>query len=842
MIFAAAEPKSFMETYLPYLVLATGIVAAGLFLAYFMASTDKRKRITGTFLAILLSGFSVFCIFEGEGVKRGIDLKGGASFLVRVQPSGDRPVTQGALAQAQAIIDKRLNPTGSKDVTVTPQGVDRLYVEVPGLTDEQIRQSKETIEKVARLEFRLLGPDGRTTTTAEDNAIKPGFVKMRYLDEDEAEQKKTAAMTPAEKRLRPKPNKFIWVKNKAEMSGKSVDYAGAQLIPGATNYHISVELHSEYGDKMMELTKANIGKPMAILLENTPGEFDVISAPNIQGVFGSQFQITGQFSEDEAVELSSQLMNPLENPLLVEQSSIISPTYGEETVKQGLMSTMVGLALTLFFMMLYYRLSGIIAVIGLVINLLMLLGAMRIFDQTLTMPGIAGIILTLGMAIDANVLIYERMREEFATGKTFGAAINASYDKAFSAIFDSHSTTLITSIIMIAIATGAIQGFGLALTIGLVASLFSALVITRVCFLWLHKAGLQKLSFMSLIQNRLYDFMGQRKLWLTVSAILCAGCVAVVAIKGKSILGYELQGGDQISLKGIPGVDLAAVEKSLGDWKFDGKESSLNIGTVKPLGAEEYINIRTASGTSASIKAELIKDLGGGDAAKTALITNASTETMGSTVGGEMLTRSIWAIVLGMVGIFIYLTFRFEMPFAVGGIVAILHDVIIAVGVCAIAGKEVGLILIGAFLTIAGYSINDTIVIFDRVRENLRTMKGDLKDVLNVAISATLSRTIITSGVTALAVVSMYLFGGKSMADFSFAMIIGMISGTYSTIFIASPVVLWWANRRQINLRQAILDADAQKLEAISGLEREAPARKPAKKKDDDDSIELTPV
>ena len=841
MIFAAAEPKSFMETYLPYMVLATGLIAAVLFLAYFMATTDRRKRLTGTFLAILLAGFSVFCITEGDGVKRGIDLKGGASFLVRVQPSGDKAVTPGALAQAQAIIDKRLNPTGSKDVTVTPQGSDRLYVEVPGLTDEQIRQSKETIEKVARLEFRLLSPEGRTLIKPGDAPIKPGFTKMRYIDEDEEEQKKIAAMTPAERRKRPKSDKFIWVKNKAEMSGKSVDNAWAQLIPGATNFEISVELHSEYGDKMMELTRANTGKPMAILLENTPGEFDVISAPNIKNPFGARFVIEGKFTEEEAIELSGQLMNPLENPLLVEQSSIISPTYGKETVQQGLTSTMVGLGLTLLFMMLYYRLSGIIAVIGLVINLLLLLGAMRIFDQTLTMPGIAGIILTLGMAIDANVLIYERMREEFQAGRTLDTAINASYDKAFSAIFDSNLTTLITSVIMITIATGAIQGFGLALTIGLIASMFSALVITRVCFLWLHKSGLKTLSFMSLIQNRLYDFMGKRKLWLTISAVICAACVAVVAIKGNKVLGYELRGGDQISLKGIPGVDLAAVEKSLADWNNESKES-LNIGTVKPLGAEEYINLRTAPGTSASIKAELIKDLAAGDTAKATLITNASTETMGSSVGGEMLTRSIWAIVIGLIGIFIYLTFRFEMPFAIGGIVAIFHDVIVAVGVCAIAGKEIGLILIGAFLTIAGYSINDTIVIFDRVRENLRTKKGDLKEILNQSISDTLSRTIITSGVTGLAVLAMYLFGGKAMADFSFTMLIGMISGVYSTIFIASPVVLWWAERRQVNLRQAILDADAQKLEAISGLEREAPAKPSKKKKDGDDSIELTPV
>jgi SecD/SecF fusion protein len=842
MLFAAAETTSFMETWLPYLVLVTGVIAAVLFLIYFMADQDKRKRVAGTLLAIILAGFSVFCIFEGDGVRRGIDLKGGASFLVRVQPAEGRAVNPDSLAQAQAIIDKRLNPTGTLDVTVTPQGTDRLYVEVPGLDDKQIREAKETIEKVARLQFRLLHPDGYQTTTAEDTTIRPGFSKLRWLDDDTPE-----GAPPAEEgKKKEKPNKFLWTKNSAELSGKSVASASPQIMPGATSYFIDVDLHSEFGDKMFELTKANQGKPMAICLENTPGEFEIVSAPVIRNPFGANFMIEGKFSEEEARTLASQLMNPLENPLVVEQSSIISPTLGADTVKQGLRSTLMGLALTLLFMMFYYRLSGIIAVIGLVINLLLLLGTMRVFDQTLTMPGIAGIILTLGMSIDANVLIYERMREEFAQGRNLNSAIPASYDKAFSAIFDGNLTTLITSLIMITVATGAIQGFGLALSIGLICSMFSALVITRVCFMWLQGIGLEKLSFLSLIRNRLYDFMGQRKIWLTVSAVICTACIAIVAIKGERSLGYELRGGDQVMLKNIPGVTIADVEGALKDWTFvkDGQKFShdnLSITTVTPIGGEEYVNIRSTPGTADNIKQTLSEKLGAGDAAKAEAFINASSETMGSSVGSEMLTRSAWALIAGLVAIFIYLTFRFEMPFAIGGIVAILHDVIVAVGVCALAGKEIGLILIGAFLTIAGFSINDTIVIFDRVRENLRTMKGDFKDILNASISATLSRTVITSGVTALGVLAMYFFGGKALADFSFAMLVGMLSGVYSTIFIASPVVLWWANKRKSDLRQQILDADALRLEALSGMEREAPP-KPDSKDGKKEESGLTPA
>ena len=853
MILAAAETQTFMETWLPYLVLATGLIAAILFLLYFMSEQDKRKRLTGSLLAIVLAGFSCFCIFEGEGVRRGIDLKGGASFLVRVQPAGQpgetlRAVNPDSLAQAQAIIEKRLNPTGSLDVTVTPQGVDRLYIEVPGLTDKEIEEAKEKIEKVARLQLRLLSDEGYKTYTAEDATIKPGFEKLRWLDKDEGDKKK-AGETPKKQE---RPNKWLFAKNKPELSGKSVKSAGADIEPGSTSYYIHVTLHSEFGDRMLEITTANKGKPLAICLENTPGEFEIVSAPNINDAFGAQFQITGKFSEEEARILASQLMNPLENPLIVEQSSTISPTLGKDTVEQGIRSTLMGLALTLLFMIIYYRLSGLIAVIGLVINLLLLLGAMRVFNQTLTMPGIAGIILTLGMAVDANVLIYERMREEFQAGRNLTSAIPASYDKAFSAIFDSNLTTLITSVIMITVATGAIQGFGLALTIGLICSMFSALVITRVCFLWLSGMGLQKLSFLSLIKNRHFDFMGHRKKWFAISGIMIAIAIGAVVIKGKNALGYELRGGTQLVLKDNPAkapafLALATVDGALKDWTFKNSEGSytydnLSVTTIQPLGADPYVNIRGSAGTGDSLKAHLTAKLASGDAAKSEIIKAASTEEMGSSVGSHMLTNSIIAVLVGLLGIFIYLTFRFEMPFAIGGIIAIFHDVIIAIGLCTLAGKEIGLILVGAFLTIAGYSINDTIVIFDRVRENLRTMKGDLGEVLNHSISATLSRTIITSGVTAIAVIAMYLFGGKALADFSFTMLIGIVVGTYSSIFVASPIVLWWAGKRKVDLRGQILDADALRLEALSGMEREAPAKPGDKKAGEDQGPGLTPA
>jgi len=238
---------------------------------------------------------------------------GGGKFVVRVQPAEGRGVTPDALRQAGAILDKRLDPLGALDVAITPQGADRLEIFVPGMTEEAAQEAKEVIEKVARLQFRLLGPDGHQTTTAEDTEIRPGYVKLRYVDDDE------------KKLPRAQRNKFVWVKNKAELSGKSVQYAVPDIQPGATSYMIHVDLDDADGDKMMAITKAHTGQPLAICVENTPGEFEIISAPVIMGVFGANFQITGRFSEAEARTLASQLMNPLENPLIVEQTSVLPP-------------------------------------------------------------------------------------------------------------------------------------------------------------------------------------------------------------------------------------------------------------------------------------------------------------------------------------------------------------------------------------------------------------------------------------------------------------------------------------------------------------------------------------
>ncbi len=828
------------------LILALGLFSLVLFLWYFATDKEARKRWVGTLLSIMLVSAGIIFLKYKE-MQYGIDLKGGVAYTVSVVGENGAAVPDASVEAAKDILERRLSPLGNKDVVITPiQGQAKLYVEVPGISPEEAEANRSIIEKTAKLEFRLVHPQSESLIAARpenDKVLEPGWVEVPNLSEvnkkpdpndlaalkeyevSKAEKAKKAEVFLAELEKNNDPDKdkkvkeerlreifqkkqTIVVKSTSEMSGKSVKNAGPRIDTEKGGFMINVELDSDYGDKMMQLTGENRGQPLAIVVDG-----EVLSAPTIQSQFGADFVITGNFDQAEAENLGSMLMNPLENPLRIDQVSNTSSTYGEGLIKQGLLAGAIGLSATLLFMAIYYRLAGVIAVIGLGVNLLLLLAAMNVFEFTLTMPGVAGIILTLGIAIDANVLIYERMREEMATGKDLESSLDASYSKAFTAIFDSNLTSLITSVIMIVVATGAIRGFGVTLTIGILASLFTALMITRVAFRWLCRSGLKSLSFASLVKNRYIDFLSKRKIALTFSLVLCLASVAILAIKGKESLGHELRGGDEVT---VTGATADKVQQAiLGLKNKDGKDLTLTTQTVTPVGkADPEVKIRGGFETGMLVKEAINKAM--------PEVKVGEIQSVGPTVGGQMLTRSLIAIALGLLGIFIYLVLRYETPFAIGGIVAIFHDCLIAAGFCALFGKEIGMVLIGALLTIAGYSINDTIVIFDRIREQLKSSTGDnLQQVMNEAISATLSRTIITSGVTLLVVISMLFFGGATLADFSLAMLLGMVVGTYSTIFIASPIVYWWAQKRGLNLAAHIQEAELAKSSIGSGIEME---------------------
>ena len=792
------------------LTFLSGLGLLALFFWYFATDFQRKKRNIGSIIVALIAVFSLLSIIpkghwgniitgkteisEAHNLKGGIDLIGGSSFTLRVQPTIDPegtavPVTATAVQQAIQTVEKRLNNFGTADLLIVAQGNDRILVQMPGVSPEEASAVREILEKIAKLELKAVHPESsalanRLAAEKEaDRVLPPGYKLYVLSDEDEDGQVIT---------------ENILLKRRSALDGSYIVHA--QELYGPYEGKLTVELNAEGANKMFDLTskmRAGVDR-LAIVLDGK-----VLSAPVVQSSLGANFEISGMKDANEAKSIAAALLNPLKNPLLVEEERTVSATLGKETVHQGITAGIAGLGLTLLFVLIYYRFAGIIALLGLSLNILILFGAMAMFGFTFTLPGIAGIILTIGVAVDANVLIYERLREELSAGKSIKAAISAAYDKAFSAIFDANITTLITALILFWRASGTVKGFAVTLTIGILASMLAALLCTRVLFWWFSDAGiLKKLSFMNLIPKRAFNFLGKRKIAFSFSVILIVAGLGSVGMKGNSSLGIDFTGGAQLSYQLVDGqtVEQPAVQQVLNKLELSKQASSQEETTT---GGEYLLTVRCASDdigaieTALSSNFEVLKD-------------KPSRETISASLGSEFLNTALWALIVGMVAILIYITIRFEFSFALGAFAALIHDILICLGIVILSGQELSLIHVGAFLTIAGYSINDTIVVFDRIRGDLRSRRGDVQDVMNHAINATLSRTVLTSVTTFVAVLVLYIYGGSALKDFSFTIMIGVIVGTYSSIFIASPIVFIWSKMRGANLRRELLDANLE--------------------------------
>ena len=754
-----------------------------------------------------------------DSLKPGIDLAGGASFTLQVQPKVDQDagetieVTSAAIQQAVKTLQGRLNPDGTKDMLIQPQGEDMIIIEMPGVSEEEAAWVREIIQKQSVLELRAVHPnnDSLAPQVAAKETAVPGYRLYTHSYTNDRTGDPVTEQLLLEKR------------NKIE--GKHVKKAFPDQ--GSTGV-VRVEL-SNSGGKLMRNLTAPMRKGsdrLAIVLDG-----EINSAPVVQATLSSIFVIEGIGDAEECRNLSATLMNPLENPLKILKESTVTARLGAATVSQGIYAGIAGLALTLVFLIIYYRIAGFIALIGLTINVLILFGAMAMFEFTFTLPGIAGIILTIGVAVDANVLIYERLREELQEGKSLGAAIQAAYEKAFTAIFDANITTLITAIILFWRASGTVKGFAITLTIGILASMFAALVVTRVVFWWTARGpdkGVRKLTFLNMIPKRTINFMSLRKAAFAISLAGLAGSLLMVGTKREEALGIDFAGGALIQFQTqeerVLEKDASAALEDL-DLK---KVPIIQNETLPAPDNSEILSIRCADEDAQQIvntlrekipSLSLKKDPGeqnpasatGEDGAPdTPWKYDSSRDTVEASLGADFLVNSLIALGIGLVGILLYITIRFEFSFAVGAFAALFHDVLICIGIVILAGQELSLIHVGAFLTIAGYSINDTIVVFDRIRETLRTKRGEVESVMNLAINATLSRTILTSLTTFMAVLVLYIFGGASLKAFSFAIMIGVIVGTYSSIFVASPIVLIWSRMRGTNLRRELLDANLE--------------------------------
>ena len=780
---------------MPIFLIGVGLLFG--FLWYFGTESARTKRIIGTVLAIGITCLSIYD-YQALGIKKGIELRGGVAVSLRLQTADDgTPITETAVQEAIKVLERRLNAGGTEELIIAPQGDDRIFLQIPGVGDEAVKHIIDEVTKSAKLEFSLVHEQSFALAdrVASGGEIVPGW----------------RALPNAEAGMENEVDHYL-VKKKSDMSGYSPTKAVAQLTP--SGWVILVDFDSEGTERFAELSK-NYRRLMAIIMDG-----EVLSAPEFSSpdpIYGTVQISGGSFTRESANALASALENPLQNPVEVLSLNQISPTMGKETVKQGITAGVSGLALTMFFIVIYYRFGGIIALVGLLVNICMIFGSMAMFGFTLTLPGIAGIILTIGIAIDSNVLIYERLREEMAAGKSLPTAIKAAYEKAFSAIIDANLTTLITAVILFLVAMGTVKGFAVTLTVGILTSLFSALLVTRVCYGWIVDTGkIKKLSFMNLIPERQFDFLGKRKICMIISVI--AVIASIIVVPTMDPRGVDLKGGHLIVIKSAGDLTVTQVEESLGDLDLGGK---IVVQKQHPLNSDdEFISIRSPENAAATIEseggdkrnptadlivAELVKDLGIDQA-------NAETESVGSLIGGETLKKSVWALLLGMVAIMLYVTIRFEFAFALGAIIALIHDLVIVLGIATLCGREVSLITVAAFLTIAGYSINDTIVVFDRVREGLQTKRGDVRDIMNYCLNATLARTLLTGITTAITVLTLLLFGGPALNNFAFTIMLGLIVGTYSSVFVASPIVLWWARRTRTNLRREVLDSEQSKV------------------------------
>jgi SecD/SecF fusion protein len=721
-------------------------------------------------------------------IKLGLDLQGGTSFLVRmdtnrlvyietvtnsqgaVEVTTNMARTEGALSQAVEVLRKRVDAFGVAEPIIQPAGGNCILIQLPGLSHEAKVSAEKQIQKAAYLEFRMVKEDS-DEIIKNNEPIPPGYVLL--------------------KRVEPQPNgppiiEQIIVKKKPEnkLAGDIIENAMA-VRGNLGEPQIDFRLNSEGAKRFGEVTRNNIGQRLAIILDG-----ELYSAPVIQSAIETgSGQITGHFTVEQAQELANVLQNPLRAPLTIDSSYDVDPTLGRDSIRSGIHASVLAIIFVSLFMLGYYLLAGIVANVALVINIIILLGVMCSIGTTLTLPGIAGVVLTVGMAVDANVLIYERIREELAKGKSLRGAIAAGYARAFGTIFDSHVTTLISSVILIFMGTGEIKGFGVTLTIGVAASLFTALVVTRLIFNFLlDRNWIKSLRMFHLIRATKLDFMRLAKpAFILTWTIIIIGLGYGVFARGSKLFGVDFAGGDSTTFSFNQKVDVEKIRAAL--TQIGEKDSQIQY--QKDMGGgTETLRVTTSTGSAEKVEQALASQF------PQVQFKTIGQQRVGAVVGDEIKRSAIIASLLSLFGILIYVAFRYEFYFAVGAVVAVIHDVLMTIGCYCIAngvsGREFNATVVAAILTIIGFSTNDTIVIFDRIREDLKLgVRGSFKEIINQALNQTLSRTLITSGTVFLATTALYVFGGGVINDFAFTFLIGIITGTYSSIYIASALVLW---------------------------------------------------
>lgn len=744
-------------------------------------------------------------------------------------------IKERAFQQALETIRNRVDEFGVSEPVIQRQGMSghRILIQLPGIKD--VERAKSIIGRTAQLRFQMVkdsAPSKEELTAAYDGNVPDEFVILRGTGRGD------------------RGKWYYLLEKEARVTGNDLESA----FVGTDEYGmpgVDFVLKSAAAHKFRQLTSKNIGRELAIVLDG-----QVQSAPRIQSTISKRGQITGNFSSDEAQDLALVLRaGALPASVVYLEERSVGPSLGKDSIVQGVTSAILGLIIVLIFMIFYYRLSGIIADIALVVNMLILTAAMAGLGATLTLPGIAGIILTIGMAVDANVLIYERIREELKLGKTIRTSIIGGFSKAMLTIVDANVTTIIAAFVLLHFGSGPLRGFAVTLSIGIISSMFAALFVARVVFDWFQQnSRIKEIKYHEWLTKTHIDFLSKRQLFFTLSLIaILIGFVSIIFHGGLNY-GIDFSGGTlvQVLFKQpvkIQDVRSALSEIQLGDSIIQkyGSDKEILIRTIrkatdqneflealwKKLSVPEYkadYSINTKGTTDMTITARSeerknqletaiaalgLKDIQAhvdglnvsvhfleisheiSETLKNTFTDNQfeirKVEMVGPQVGQELRRAALVAISIALLGILIYITVRFEFKFAIAAILALIHDVLITVGAFSILNKEFNLPIVAALLTIIGYSLNDTIVVFDRIRENMKLMRKEpLTLTVNSSINQTLSRTIMTSGTTLFVVLCLFFFGGEVIHDFAFALLVGIVVGTYSSIYIASPFMIMW--------------------------------------------------
>jgi len=794
---------------------------------------------------------------QDQSIRLGLDLQGGVHVVLEVDKSNlPEEEAVDVVERAMQVISNRVNEFGVAEPIIQKSGDNRIIVELPGLKD--INRAMALINQTAQLEFKLLRDESElrtaieridallaaqiTDTTQTDTSASPFGSSvaeqnpfLSLIDVSGSEIIVPASNVTRVEEILARPDVQNFIPNGGEIRGGNVresasgqrirSYYYMNVIPEMTGATLA-DAYPQTGSgtdigsmgvasigftttddgarTFARVTGNNVGRRMAIILDGR-----VFSAPNIQGrIPNGRGEITGMNSLEEAKDLSIVLRaGALPAPMEIQYKQVVGPSLGADAISSGKWASIMGLIAVFIFMAFYYRTSGLIANFALVLNLLFLLAVMAAFNATLTLPGIAGIILTMGMSIDANILIFERIKEELRAGKkTIRQAVNSGYDNALRTIVDANITTLITAFALYEFGTGPIRGFAVTLGFGIMISMFTAIVITRTLYdTLIERWHLEGVSIGKADPFGRYTFsfmkFGKTAFIITWSVILIG--LITIGVRGGIKWGLDFQGGSLIEVHFDPLVEVQTIRNALGNVTIDGQILDLSQSEIKTFG-EDNILVRVASsefseeqlGTAvkATLKAQFPESLKGDESNWRRQESSVSPK-----IGKELMVDAMKAVGASIIGIILYITFRFRQVngfrFGVGAIVALVHDVLIVLAVFSIIGEELSMPVVAALLTVVGYSTNDTIVVFDRIRESLgRARKEGFSGVVDRSVNDCLNRTMMTS-LTVLMVLGFLLAGSTSSNwGFSLALTCGVITGTYSSIFIASPIVVWWQN------------------------------------------------